>query len=107
MTKHSRILNLCPPFFKKTFFSSRSRAIERCCAEVAGELRRITESPASEENQIELVTQLYPQFSDYFEQMSQIDPRFAGYALKHYVASITTENTLICPYGIGITIVPN
>lgn len=65
-----------------------SFGIDRMLGDIVAKMMTIVESPDSEDGQMELVVNLFPEFEMFFQQLKQSDPSFAIQCAKNYATWI-------------------
>jgi hypothetical protein len=65
-----------------------SFGIDRMLGDIVAKMMTIVESPDSEDGQMELVINLFPEFEMFFQQLKQSDPKFAIQCAKNYATWI-------------------
>lgn len=61
-----------------------SLGIDRMVGDIVVKMMAVVESPDSEDGQMELVVNLFPEFETFFQQLTQIDPIFARQCATNY-----------------------
>ncbi|OQR95692.1 hypothetical protein THRCLA_07644 [Thraustotheca clavata] len=59
--------------------------LERCAGEVVTEMLQVIEDEDSEEGEMRLVMEIFPNFADLYSQLKMNDPEYAAQCHKHYL----------------------